>query len=153
MAVIPIATSAQTPLISAAAGASITQPVKERYWIFKTAQYDTSAVEAIYTYMKKKGIKKVGIITITTSFGDAGRKALLELAPKFGISVVADERYGSKDTDMTIQLVKIKSAGAQTVINWSVGPGQVIVTKNWHALKMGIPFSRAMDGEVRKISN
>jgi len=140
MAVIPIATSAQTPLISAAAGASITQPVKERYWIFKTAQYDTSAVEAIYTYMKKKGIKKVGIITITTSFGDAGRKALLELAPKFGISVVADERYGSKDTDMTIQLVKIKSAGAQAVINWSVGPGQVIVTKNWHALKMGIPL-------------
>lgn len=140
MAVIPIATSTQTPLISAAAGASITQPVKERYWIFKTAQYDTSAVEAIYTYMKKKGIKKVGIITITTSFGDAGRKALLELAPKFGISVVADERYGPKDTDMTTQLVKIKSAGAQAVINWSVGPGQVIVTKNWHALKMGIPL-------------
>jgi len=140
MAVIPIATSAQTPLISAAAGASITQPVKERYWIFKTAQYDTSAVEAIYTYMKKKGIKKVGIITITTSFGDAGRKALLELAPKFGISVVADERYAPKDTDMTTQLVKIKSAGAQAVINWSVGPGQVIVTKNLHALKMGIPL-------------
>lgn len=140
MAVIPITTSAQTPLISVAAGASITQPVKKRYWVFKTAQYDTSAVEAIYTYMKKTGIKKVGIITITTSFGDAGRKALLELAPKFGISVVADERYGPKDTDMTTQLVKIKSAGAQAVINWSVGPGQVIVTKNWHALKMGIPL-------------
>ena len=41
---------------------------------------------------------------------------------------------------MTTQLVKIKSAGAQAVINWSVGPGQVIVTKNWHALKMGIPL-------------
>lgn len=140
MALVPIMTQAQTPLISVAAGASITQPVKERYWIFKTAQYDTSAVEAIYTYMKKQGIKKVGIITITTAFGDAGRKALIELAPKFGISIVADERYGPKDTDMTAQLVKIKSAGAQAVINWSVGPGQVIVTKNWHALKMGIPL-------------
>ncbi len=140
MALVPIMTQAQTPLISAAAGANITQPVKERYWIFKTAQYDTSAVEAIYTYMKKQGIKKVGIITITTGFGDAGRKALTEMAPKFGISIVADERYGPKDTDMTTQLVKIKSAGAQAVINWSVGPGQVIVTKNWHALKMGIPL-------------
>lgn len=140
MALVPIMTQAKTPLISAAAGANITQPVKERYWIFKTAQYDTSAVEAIYNYMKKKGIKKVGIMTITTGFGDAGRKALLELAPKFGISIVADERYGPKDTDMTTQLVKIKSAGAQAVINWSVGPGQVIVTKNWYALKMGIPL-------------
>ncbi len=140
MALVPIMTQAQTPLISVAAGANITQPAKERYWIFKTAQYDTSAVEAIYTYMKKNGIKKVGILTITTGFGDAGRKALLEMAPKFGISIVTDERYGPKDTDMTTQLVKIKSAGAQAVINWSVGPGQVIVTKNWHALKMGIPL-------------
>lgn len=140
MALVPIMTEAKTPLISCAAGANITTPVKERYWIFKTPQYDTSAVEAIYTHMKKKGIKKVGITTITTGFGDAGRKALLEMAPKFGISIVADERYGPKDTDMTTQLVKIKSAGAQAIINWSVGPGQVIVTKNWYALKMGIPL-------------
>lgn len=140
MALIPIVTKAQTPMISVAAGAGITQPVRERYWIFKTAQYDTSAVEAIYTYMKKKGISKIGIMTITTGFGDSGRKALLELAPKFGISIVADERYGPKDTDMTAQLTKIKAAGAQAVINWSIGPGQVIVTKNWHALKMGIPL-------------
>lgn len=140
MALIPIMTQAKTPLISAAAGANITQPVKERYWIFKTAQYDTSAVEAIYAYMKKQGIKKVGILTITTGFGDAGRKALTELAPKFGISIVADERYGPKDADMTTQLTKIKASGAQAVINWSVGPGQVIVTKNWHSLKMGIPL-------------
>ncbi|MEN2985912.1 MAG: ABC transporter substrate-binding protein [Thermodesulfovibrionaceae bacterium] len=140
MAIIPIVTEAKIPMISCAAGASITLPVKERYWIFKTPQYDISAVEAIYTYMKKKGIKKVGIITISTAFGDSGRKALLELAPKFGIQVVADERYGPKDTDMTAQLAKIKASGAEAVINWSVGPGQVIVTKNWHDLKMGIPL-------------
>lgn len=140
MAIIPIVTEAKIPLISCAAGASITTPVKDRYWIFKTPQYDTSAVEAIYTHMKKKGIRKVGIITINTAFGDAGRKALLELAPKFGIKVVADERYGPKDTDMTAQLAKIKAQGAEAVINWSVGPGQVIVTKNWYSLKMGIPL-------------
>lgn len=140
MAVIPIVTAAQIPLISCAAGAGITQPVSERYWIFKSPQYDTSAVEAIYTYLKKNGMTKVGIITISTGFGDSGRKALLEMAGKYGINIVADERYGPKDSDMTTQLTKIKNAGAQAVINWSVGPGQVIVTKNWHALKMGIPL-------------
>lgn len=140
MALVPIMNDAKTPLISCAAGAGITNPVEERYWIFKTPQYDTSAVEAIYTYMKKHGIVKVGIITISTGFGDAGKKALHELAPKFGITIVADERYGPKDSDMTTQLTKIKAAGAQAVINWSVGPGQVVVTKNWSALKMGIPL-------------
>ncbi len=140
MALIPIVTTAKIPMISCAAGAGITQPVEERYWIFKTAQYDFSAVEAIFIYMKKHGLLKAGILTISTGFGDSGRKSLLELAPKYGITVVADERYGPKDSDMTTQLAKIKAAGAQAVINWSVGPGQVIVTKNWHALKMNIPL-------------
>lgn len=140
MAIIPIVQGAKTPLVSAAAGAGITTPVNERYWVFKTAQYDVSAVIAIYKYMQKKGIKKVGIATITNAFGDQGRKALLELAPKYGITVVADERYGPKDADMTTQLTKIKAAGAEAVINWSVGPTQVVITKNWHDLKLGIPL-------------
>jgi len=140
MALVPILNTAATPLLSCAAGAPITQPVKDRAWIFKTPQYDTSAVEAIYGYMKKHGIAKVGIITISTGFGDAGKKALLEMAPKYGITIIAEEKYGPKDSDMTTQLTKIKAAGAQAVINWSVGPGQVVVTKNWQALKMGIPL-------------
>jgi branched-chain amino acid transport system substrate-binding protein len=140
MALVPIINTAQTPLISCAAGAPITNPVSERHWIFKTPQYDTSAVEAIYTYMKKHGISKIGIITISTGFGDAGKKALHEVAPRYGMSIVADEKYGPKDSDMTTQLTKIKASGAQAVINWSVGPGQVVVTKNWHDLKMGIPL-------------
>ena len=140
MALVPIMNGAKTPLISCAAGAGITQPVSERHWIFKTPQYDYSAAEAIFNYMKKHGISKAGILSITTGFGDAGRKALHDMAPKYGITIVADERYGPKDSDMTTQLTKIKAAGAQAVINWSVGPGQVVVTKNWSALKMGIPL-------------
>jgi len=140
MALVPIVTAAKVPMISCAAGAAITQPVADRFWVFKTAQYDTSAVERIFDYMKKKGITSVGIVSVSTSFGDAGRKALLEIAPNYGIKIVADEKYGPKDTDMTAQLVKIKEAKAQAIINWSVGPGQAIITKNWAALKMNIPL-------------
>ncbi|MGO9953126.1 MAG: ABC transporter substrate-binding protein [Dissulfurispiraceae bacterium] len=140
MALVPLMNNAKTPMISCATGAAITQPVNERRWIFKVAQYDFSVAEALFTYMKKHGISKVGIVTITTGFGDAGRKALRDTAPKYGIAIVADERYGPRDSDMTTQLVKVKAAGAQAVINWSVGPGQVVVTKNWYALKMGIPL-------------
>ncbi|MCX8027444.1 MAG: ABC transporter substrate-binding protein [Thermodesulfovibrionales bacterium] len=140
MAVIPTVTQAKIPLISCAAGAGITQPVNERYWIFKVAQYDTSAVETIYIHMKKQNISKIGIITISNSYGDSGRKALLELAPKFGITITADERYGPKDSDMTTQITKIKASGAQAIVNWSIGPTQAIVTKNWHTLKPGIPL-------------
>ena len=156
MAVVPIMEKAETPLISCAAALSIVtpkdeldrimaakafeMPKKQNHWIFKTAQTDTSAVEAIYDYMKKKGITKVAIITVTAGFGDFGRQELKRVAPGYGISIVADERYGPKDSDMTAQLTKIKGTDAQALINWSVGPPQVIVTKNWKQLDMKIPL-------------
>jgi len=156
MAVVPIMERAKTPLISCAAALSIVtpkeeldrilaaktfeMPKKQNRWVFKTAQTDTSAVEAIYEHMKKKKITKVAIITVTAGFGDFGRQELKRAAPVYGISIVADERYGPKDSDMTAQLTKIKGTDAQAVINWSVGPPQIIVTKNWKQLGMKIPL-------------
>lgn len=156
MAVVPIMEKAKTPLISCAAGLSIVtpkaeldrilaaktfeMPKKQNPWIFKTAQTDTSAVEAIYEHMKKKKITKVAIVTVTAGFGDFGRQELKRAAPLYGISIVADERYGPKDSDMTAQLTKIKGTDAQALINWSVGPPQVLVTKNWKQLGTKIPL-------------
>ena len=156
MAVVPILEKAKTPLISCAAALSIVtpkeeldrilgaqtfeMPKKQNPWVFKTAQTDTSAVEAIYEYMRKKKITRVAIITVTNAFGDFGRQELKRAAPVYGISIVADERYGPKDSDMTAQLTKIKGTDAQALINWSVGPPQVLVTKNWKQLGMKIPL-------------
>jgi branched-chain amino acid transport system substrate-binding protein len=156
MAVGPIMEKAQTPLVSCAAALSIVTPKEEldrilssktfempkrqNKWIFKTAQTDTSAVETIYEHLKKRGITKVALMTVTAGFGDFGRQELKRVAPVYGITIVADERYGPKDSDMTAQLTKIKGTDAQAVVNWSVGPPQVIVTKNWKQLAMKIPL-------------
>jgi branched-chain amino acid transport system substrate-binding protein len=150
MAIIPIMTKAQTPMISVASGAVIVQPIQDRYWIFKTPQNDSSMIETIYTYMKKHGTAKIGIMSVASSFGDSSRKALQELAPKYGITIVADERYGPKDADMTTQLVKLKAAGAQAIVNMSIGPSQVLVTKNWASLKMGMPLYQSHGWGNRK---
>ncbi len=140
MAVIPIMTKARVPLISCAAAASIVEPVEKRKWIFKTPQLDKHAVEAIYDRMNRMGIKKIAIMSGTTGFGAQGRKHLLRLAPKMGITILADETYGPKDTDMTAQLTKIKGTEAQAVVNWSIVPAQVIVAKNMRQLGMKIPL-------------
>lgn len=140
MAVIPIVQQAKIPMVSCAAAESIISPVSERKWVFKTAQNDSDAVRRIYEDMNKKGISKVGIITGTTGFGAAGREQLKSLADKYNIKIVADETYNPTDTDMTAQLIRIKNAGAQAVINWSIVPAQSIVPKNMHELKMTIPL-------------
>ena len=61
-------------------------PKKQNKWIFKTAQTDTSAVETIYEHMKKKGITRVALITVTAGFGDFGRQELKRVAPVYGIT-------------------------------------------------------------------
>jgi branched-chain amino acid transport system substrate-binding protein len=144
MAVVPLAEKYKIPLVSAAASYKIVtddKTGKQRKWVFKVPQSDSMAVEALYDYLKMKGISKVAIMSGTTGFGKSGRGELIRLAPNYGITIMADETFGYKDTDMTAQLTKIKGIGPQAIISWSIGPSQVIVVRNWKDLGMtSIPF-------------
>lgn len=136
LAIVSVAEQAQIPLISCAASKNIVMPVDKRFWVFKVAGSDIHVAQRIFDHMKTNGITKVGIMTGTTAFGASGREELVEWASEFGISIVADERYGPKDTDLTAQLTKIKGTDAQAIVNWSIGPTQVLAVKNWRALSM-----------------
>jgi len=140
LAVLPEAEKHEVPLVSCAASHKIVTKDPETgeqwKWVFKTPQTDSMAVEAIYSHMKKHGISKIAIMSVTSGFGASGRGELLRLAEDHGMTIVADEKYGPKDTDMTAQLTKIKGLAPQAIINWSVGPTQVTVVRNWKDLGM-----------------
>lgn len=138
MAVIPVVEKEKIPLISCAAGIKITDPVKK--YVFKTPANDHVAAEKIFNYMLAKKQKNVALFTVTDGFGSSGREQLKELAKKKGITVVADETYGPKDTDMTAQLTKIKGSKADAIICWGTNPGPAIVTRNVKQLGIKIPL-------------
>ena len=151
LAVVKVMNDAKVPLVSCAASNKIVTPVVDRHWIFKVPQSDTHAVEKIYDYLLKNGIKKIAIMSVSTGFGASGREELLRLAPQVGIEILADERYGPKDTDITAQLTRIRGTDAQAIVNWSVGPTQVLAVKNWHDLGMTkIPFYQSHGFGSRK---
>ncbi len=151
LAVVKIMNDAKVPLVSCAASNKIVTPVVDRKWIFKVPQSDTHAVEKVYDHLLKNGIKKIAIMSVSTGFGASGREELLRLAPQVGIEIVADERYGPKDTDITAQLTRIRGTDAQAIVNWSVGPTQVLAVKNWHDLGMtSIPFYQSHGFGSRK---
>jgi branched-chain amino acid transport system substrate-binding protein len=151
LAVVKVVNDAKVPLVSCAASNKIVTPVVDRKWVFKVPQSDTHAVEKIYDYLLKNGIKKIAIMSVSTGFGASGREELLRLAPEVGIEIVADERYGPKDTDITAQLTRIRGTDAQAIVNWSVGPTQVLAVKNWHDLGMtNIPFYQSHGFGSRK---
>ena len=138
MAAIPIVEKAQIPMISCAAAEDIVKPVKK--WVFKSPQSDADAVRRIYEKMKELKLSKAAVMSGTTGFGTAGREQLKKLAPEYGITIVADETYGPKDTDMTAQLTKIKATDAQAIINWEIVPAQTTVMKNKKQLGMNMPL-------------
>lgn len=144
LAVVPLAEENKIPLISCAASYKIVhneKTGKPYKWVFKTPQSDSMAVEALYNHLNKHNISKIAIMSGTTGFGKSGRGELIRLAPKYGMKIVADETFGFKDTDMTVQLTKIKGIVPQAIISWSIGPTQVLVLRNWKDLGMtSIPF-------------
>lgn len=138
LAIVPLVEKEKIPLISCAAGVKITDPIKP--WVFKTAQSDLLAVAAIYQHMQKQNIKKVGIITVETAFGESGKEQLEAQAAKFGIELVQKETFGAKDTDMTAQLTKIRSAQPQAIICWGTNPGPAVIAKNVQQMNIKIPL-------------
>lgn len=138
MAIIPVVEKEKIPLISCAAGIKIIDPVKR--YVFKTPANDHVAAEKIFTYMLAKKQKSVALMTVTDGFGSSGREQLKDMAKKMGITVVADETYGPKDTDMTAQLTKIKGSKADAIICWGTNPGPAIVTRNVKQLGIKIPL-------------
>lgn len=138
LAIIDVVEEAQIPLISCAASVRIVDPVKK--WVFKTPQTDVMAVEKIYEKLQKDGVQKIAIITVSNGFGDSGRVQLKNLASKYGLAIVADERYGGNDTDMTVQLTKIKGTDAQAIIAWGTNPGPAVIAKNRKQLGITVPL-------------
>jgi branched-chain amino acid transport system substrate-binding protein len=154
LAVVDLARKHKIPLVSCAASWKIvTNPTtkKERTWVFKVPQKDSHAVERLYDFMKYKGITKIAILTVTTGFGASGREELLRLAPYYGMTIVADEKFGPKDADMTAQLTRIRGTGAQAIVGWSIGPTQVTYIRNWRDLGMTkMPFYQSHGFGSRK---
>jgi len=138
LALLDMATRSGIPIVSCAAGVRIVQPVNK--WMFKTAQSDVHAVSRLIDYMKKKGINKIAVISVSNAFGDSGKNQLrLQTAPA-KIKIVAEESFGDKDTDMTAQLTRIKGERPQAVVCWGTNPGPALVARNMKQLGMKMPL-------------
>ena len=109
-------------------------------YVFKSPQRSSTAVKKLFSYLKDKQIKTIGLLYATDGFGKDGAQWIEKLAPEYGLEIVARESFGPKDTDMTAQLTKIKNAKPQAIICWTIGPAGAIVSKNKAQLGITIPL-------------
>ncbi len=100
-------------------------------YLFRISMVDREQVALLAAYaVKSSKTKKIAILADSTGYGQGGitdATAILEL---HGVKPVAVEKYGPKDTDMTSQLAKIRSAGADTVIIYGIADGAAHVLRS-----------------------
>jgi branched-chain amino acid transport system substrate-binding protein len=138
MAMYPLIERAQIPFLTPAGALVIVEPVKP--WMFKVSHHDRMVGQRVMLDMRAKGYKSIAMLSDTSGFGQSARKEMLNVAQKVGITVVVDETFNPKDTDVTAQLAKIKNTpGVQALFVVSFGQGAVVVTKNIAQLGIDLP--------------
>lgn len=134
-----ICETGRTILISCASAELIVNPVGR--YVFKTAPSDSLAVRRIFMTMQEMGIGKVAVLTGNTGFGKAGKAQLMKIAPEYGITIVVNETYDKKATDLSAVVAKIKAdSEVEAVINWSIVPAQSIIAKNIRQAGWDVPI-------------
>jgi branched-chain amino acid transport system substrate-binding protein len=114
-----------TPIIALGGGNAIIDPQEgPRKWAFKMAAPESLSVDRVIEHMKAHKIKNVGVIAVTTSYGEGFLKAFSTQAPAAGIKISATERIGAQDVSATSQALKVMASNPDAVYIFSFGtPG------------------------------
>ncbi len=114
-----------------------TSRVLQKY-VFKTPYSYTHSVKKIFQDCKKKGYKKIAIITSMTPFGAAGRAELLKQAREYEITIIRDELYLPESLDITPQLMDTYSKKPNAIIHWSDTAVQELIAGQMKQFNMNI---------------
>jgi branched-chain amino acid transport system substrate-binding protein len=135
-----------TKIITPAAGSqSMTQwkrPEVKDLSIFRFAAHDGIQAGMVVEEALNRKLTKVALLHDATNYGVSGRDDLLDQIKKQGskLEVVATEKFNIGDKDMTAQLLKFKSAGAQAILIWGIGPELAAVANGMAKIGMKVPL-------------
>jgi branched-chain amino acid transport system substrate-binding protein len=84
-------------------------------YIFRISPTSQMEAQAFTPLVKKLGIKKADFLATNNDFGLGASKEFSEMLKKEGVEVNAVETMDPKATDLSAQLTKIKTSGADTL--------------------------------------
>ena len=115
-----IAAELKTPLMALS---PVALPPEKLEWTFVVPQSTTLMMSAVVDHMKAKGVKTVGYIGFSDSWGDIVLKSLDQAAGPAGIKIVSNERYARADTSVTGQVLKVMAGDPDAVVVGGSGTG------------------------------
>jgi branched-chain amino acid transport system substrate-binding protein len=127
LAVKSLASEFKVPIISGGAADTIGKPADP--YLFKVAPAVRDFMIVLCDYAKKKGYKKIATMNANDAFGQAESTNLKELAPTYGLQVVAAETFAVEDTNFNAQLTRIRASKPDMIYNGASGRAAILTFK------------------------
>ena len=113
-------------------------------YMFRYGMYGRGQSQAMVRFaVEEFGFKNIALLTWTAGWGVTGRGAILDRLKELKIEPVADETYDTADTDVTPQLLKIKSADAQVILNYGLPRENTYVLRTKAKIGFQAPYISA----------
>ena len=123
LAVVPLLARANTPHIHPCWVDSLTDP-KKYPMCFRNAstnqQIGAAANRYVVDVLKRK---KVAVISDTTGYGTASVNTYVPMLKAMNADVVYQGNIDAANPDLTPEILRMRNAGAEAIMPWSVNPG------------------------------
>lgn len=133
-------------LVAVSTGPALTRkyapPASTANFIFRVSPTLDLEAAILAADLKKRGSQRVALLADDTSYGDSGVAAFTAAARTASLEVVATERFTIGAIRMDDALRRVRSAGAQAVVAWGIGPELAQIAKamamsRWRAPLLG----------------
>lgn len=110
-------------------------------FVFRIAPADhMNARFLVREVVERRGLKRVALLADRTGYGDGGIKDLTAELARRQIEPVSVGRFDLGTRDLTGLLQAARAAGAEAVINYTVGPEQAAAVKSRAAMGWKVPY-------------
>jgi branched-chain amino acid transport system substrate-binding protein len=118
LAIVPVANKEKVPFMGVwAAATPITRNGADPNYVFRVSAMDAIVDQALIQYaIKTYGTKKPGLMLINNPWGESNEKGLRAAIKDAKITLAGIEKLESRDVDVVPQLMRLKKAGADTII-------------------------------------
>lgn len=136
---------AKIPVIDVVAtGTAVTRqfnsPEHTHSYVFRVGARDELQAAMIVDEAIRQKKSKFAILADSTNYGQLGREDLEKAIAAKGLKPVVVEKFNVKDVDMTPQLLKARTAGADIVLAYGIGPELAQIANSMAKLGWKVPM-------------
>jgi branched-chain amino acid transport system substrate-binding protein len=129
-------------MVPCSQGTAVTaQTPPARSFVFRLApRDDMNAAALIREIVDRRGLKQVAILADRTGYGEGGLRDLSRELDKRSLKPVFVGRFDLGVKDLGGELSAAREAGAQAVVNYTVGPEQAVAVRSRAAMNWRVPY-------------